>query len=167
MWLALLNFPGTPDFTVLICTNGREKCQELHFMLDQWMFNEWMKYVSIKREVFSCVVDGNLNYKQVQAAVIQIADRAIVDLFITFDCRSLPIVLLNLRARTWRLELAVRDTADICSNNSSSNEMPAKGILLLSRTIERKHVRTLYSSPQRNFAIYEGLPQQVVRLGWR
>ena len=44
--------------------------------------------------MFNCVVDRNLNYKRVQAAVIQMVDRAKVDLFI--------IVLLNLRARTWR-----------------------------------------------------------------
>ena len=58
--------------------------------------------VSFKREVFNCVVHRYLNYKQVQAAVIQMGDPAKVDLFITFNCRSSPIVLLNLRARTWR-----------------------------------------------------------------
>ena len=66
------------------------------------MIDEWMKLVSFKREVFNCAADRNLNYKQVQAAVVEMADRAKVDLIITFDCPSSPIVLLNLRARTWR-----------------------------------------------------------------
>ena len=72
-------------------------------MLDRWIIDEWMKWVSFKREVFNCAADRNLNYKPVQAAVIQMAERAKVDLFITFDCRSSPIVLLNLRARTGRI----------------------------------------------------------------
>ena len=66
------------------------------------MVGEWMKEVSFRREVCNCVVDWNLNYKRVQAAVLQMAHRAKVDLFITFDCRSSVIVLLNLWARTWR-----------------------------------------------------------------
>ena len=58
----------------------------------------------LQKSSVNCAVDRNLNYKQVQAAVIQMADRAKVDPFITFDCRPSPIVLLNLRARTWRFE---------------------------------------------------------------
>ena len=115
-----------------------------------------MNEVSFKREVFNCVVDRNRNYKQVQAPVIKMADRAKVDLFITFHCRSSPIVLLNLRARTWRF-----GTCNLApeSAHRTGTRRRQRNII-----IQKNIVKTCsYSSPQLNFAIYEGLAQQG---GW-
>ena len=119
--------------------------------------------------MFNCVVYRYLNYKpkQVQAAVIQMADRTKDELVITFDSgRSLPIVLLNLRARNWGF--------GTCSQGRCRCLLQQ---VLLEREqdagernfiIQKDIAKTCsYSSPQLNFAIYKGLAQQVVRLGWR
>ena len=97
--------------------------------------NEWMNEVSFKREVFNCVVDRNRNYKQVQAPVIKMADRAKVDLFITFHCRSSPIVLLNLRARTWRFGTCNQGLAILLQKVRIEREQDAGKGILLSRRI--------------------------------
>ena len=109
--------------------------------------------------MFNCVVHRYLNYKpkQVQAAVIQMADRTKVELFITFHpgCSS-PIVLLNLRARNWGF--------GTCSQGHCRCLLQQ---VLLEREqdagernfiIQKDIAKTCpYSSPQLNFAIYERL----------
>ena len=105
--------------------------------------------------------------KQVQAAVIQMADRTKVELFITFDSgRSSPIVLLNLRSRNWGFGTCSQGHCRCLLQQVLLEREQDAGER--SFTIQKDIAKTCsYSSPQLNFAIYEGLAQQVVRLGWR
>ena len=90
--------------------------------------------------------------------MIQTADGAAVNLFITFDCYSSPLGLLNsvYGPGLGDLELDVRDTADMCSRKcSATKENFSENVFVLFPMTLRIFMKDLHSRAKAHTNMHE------------